>query len=95
MARPVPVLPEVGSMIVPPGRSRPSRSAASINRSATRSLIEPPGLKSSSLATTWGLRPAAIRLSRTSGVSPIVSKIESLMSACSAVSGAMAASLRL
>ena len=30
MANPTPVLPEVGSTIVPPGCSRPSRSAASI-----------------------------------------------------------------
>ena len=45
MARPVPVLPEVGSMIVPPALSFPSRSAASIRRSATRSLIDPPGIE--------------------------------------------------
>ena len=45
-------------MIVPPGRRLPSRSAASIRRSATRSLIEPPGLNSSSLATSCGVRPA-------------------------------------
>ena len=68
-------------MIVPPGRSRPSRSAASTSRIATRSLIEPPGLKYSSFATSCGLTPAPMRLSRTSGVSPTVSRIESLMSA--------------
>ena len=68
-------------MIVPPGRRRPSRSAASTSRIATRSLIEPPGLKTSSLATSSGTRPAPIRLKRTSGVSPMVSRIESLMSA--------------
>ena len=68
-------------MIVPPGRRLPSRSAASIRRTAIRSLIEPPGLNTSSLATSWGVRPAPMRLSRTSGVSPIVSRIESLMSA--------------
>src|SRR5919197_5162580 len=86
MASPVPVLPDVGSMIVPLGRSRPSRSAASISRIATRSLIEPPGLKYSTLATTWGATPWAMRESRISGVLPIVSRIESLMSGCSAVS---------
>src|SRR3712207_3703897 len=85
MARPVPVLPDVGSMIVPPGRSRPSRSAASTSRIATRSLIDPPGLKYSTLATTCGASPAPIRLSRTSGVSPTVSRIESLMSGSSLV----------
>ena len=74
-------------MIVPPGRSRPSRSAASTNRIATRSLIEPPGLNSSSLATSCGVTPAPIRLSRTSGVSPTVSRIESLMSAVLPVAG--------
>src|SRR3712207_3400270 len=85
MARPVPVLPDVGSMIVPPGRSRPSRSAASTSRIATRSLIEPPGLKYSTLATICGASPAPIRPSRTSGVSPTVSRIESLMSGSSRV----------
>ena len=48
-------------MIVPPGLSRPSFSAASIRRIATRSLIEPPGLKSSSLATICGVSPAPMR----------------------------------
>src|SRR5215208_5813227 len=85
IARPVPVLPEVGSMIVPPGFSRPSASAASTILIATRSLIEPPGLKYSTLATTCGFRPAAMRDSRTSGVSPTVSRIESLMSAGAAM----------
>src|SRR5215211_3638882 len=85
IARPVPVLPEVGSMIVPPGFSRPSASAASTIRIATRSLIEPPGLKYSTLATTCGVRPDAMRLRRTSGVSPTVSRIESLMSAGAAM----------
>src|SRR5206468_1072605 len=60
MASPVPVLPEVGSTIVPPGRSFPSRSAASIRAVATRSLIEPPGLKTSSFAASCGRSPAAI-----------------------------------
>ena len=67
-------------MIVPPGLSRPSFSAASTSRIATRSLIDPPGLNSSSFATIWGFRPAPMRDSRTSGVSPIVSRIESLIS---------------
>src|SRR3954452_4897560 len=67
-------------MIVPPGRSRPSRSAASTMRIATRSLIDPPGLKYSTFATTCGEHPAAIRLRRTSGVSPTVSRSESLIS---------------
>src|SRR5581483_9815301 len=81
MARPVPVLPDVGSTIVPPGLRRPSRSAASISASATRSLIEPPGLSASTFARSCGRRPAPSRLSLTSGVRPIASRIVSLMSA--------------
>jgi hypothetical protein len=77
MARPVPVLPDVGSTMVPPGRSRPSRSAASIIAIAARSLIEPPGLSASTLATSWGTSPAPRRESRTSGVPPMASRIES------------------
>src|SRR5680860_1783920 len=46
----MPVLPLVGSRIVQPGRRRPSFSACSIIFSAGRSLIEPVGLRSSSLA---------------------------------------------
>src|SRR3954452_266605 len=80
-------------MIVPPARNRPSRSAASTIRIATRSLIEPPGLKYSTLATICGANPAPIRLSRTSGVSPTVSRSESLISDVVAV-GVMQATLR-
>ena len=57
MASEMPVLPLVGSRIVAPGCSEPSFSAASIIAIAARSLIEPVGLWSSSLAH-----------SRTSGV---------------------------
>ena len=42
-ASPSPVLPAVASTMVPPGRSLPSRSAASIIERPMRSLIEPPG----------------------------------------------------
>src|SRR5262249_38602576 len=59
MASATPVLPEVGSMIVPPGRSAPEASAASTMRSAIRSFTDPPGLKYSTLASTAGApRPA-------------------------------------
>ena len=47
------MLPDVGSTIVPPGRSAPDASAASTIRSAIRSFTEPPGLKYSTLASTW------------------------------------------
>ena len=50
IARPTPVLPEVGSTIVPPGFSFPSRSAASIIARPIRSLTEPPGFRYSSFA---------------------------------------------
>jgi hypothetical protein len=43
-ARPIPVFPEVGSMIALPGRSASRRSASSIIESAIRSLMLPPGL---------------------------------------------------
>src|SRR3546814_8818693 len=48
----MPVLPEVGSTIVPPGCSLPVRSASSIIASAMRSLIEPAGLARSLLFHT-------------------------------------------
>ena len=74
MARPTPVLPDVGSTMVPPGRSFPSRSAASIIRMPMRSLTEPPGFRYSSLAITVGASPRVIRCRRTSGVLPTRSR---------------------
>jgi hypothetical protein len=81
MARPWPVLPEVGSMIVPPGFSRPARSAASIIGRPIRSFTEPPGLSISSLARSSGCasgepRSAVSREIRTRGVSPTRSTME-------------------
>src|SRR5215217_1327815 len=70
MASPTPVFPEVGSTIVPPGRSLPSRSAASIIAIPIRSLFEPPGLRYSSFASSVGRTSRAIRSSRTIGVPP-------------------------
>jgi hypothetical protein len=52
IARPTPVLPEVGSTIRPPGRSSPAFSAASIIASPIRSLTLAPGLKNSTLAAS-------------------------------------------
>src|SRR3954462_12765074 len=75
MARPTPVLPEVGSTIVPPGRSSPSRSAASIMGRPMRSLIEPPGLRYSSLASTRAPPGGCSLGSRTIGVPPTRSRI--------------------
>ncbi len=65
-------------MIVPPGFSRPSRSASSIIFRAMRSLIELPGLKVSTFASTSAFTtPFVRRLMRTSGVSPMVSRMVS------------------
>jgi hypothetical protein len=70
MASPTPVLPEVGSTIVPPGRSFPSRSAASIIAMPMRSLFDPPGFNCSSFARMVPGTSAEIRSRRTIGVLP-------------------------
>ena len=64
------MLPAVASMMVPPGFRFPSRSAASIIASATRSLIEPVGFWFSSFTKSWQ-GPVSIRVISTSGVSPM------------------------
>ena len=64
------MLPEVGSTIVPPGLSSPSRSAASIIASPMRSFTEPPGFRYSSLARIVPGTSGEIRSSRTIGVPP-------------------------
>src|SRR6185312_10122467 len=73
----MPVLPLVGSRIVDPGLSRPSASARRTMLSAARSLIEPVGFWSSSLAhrrtSALGDRVG----SPTSGVPPTESISES------------------
>jgi hypothetical protein len=72
----MPVLPDVPSMMVPPGRSFPSRSASSIILRAIRSLMELPGLKVSTFArTVAGITPRVMALSRTRGVSPMASRM--------------------
>ena len=71
IARPTPVLPLVGSMIVEPGFKRPSRSAASIIVSAGRSLELPPGLVVSNLAIRSQRSPPLILPRRTMGVLPM------------------------
>src|ERR1043166_6479210 len=80
MASPVPVLPEVGSTIVPPGRKSPACSAASIMASPMRSLTEPPGLRNSTLATIGVRVSAPSRDRRTSGVRPTASRMVSRIS---------------
>src|SRR6266542_1952033 len=81
-ARPMPVLPAVGSMIVPPFFRRPSRSARAIMPMPMRSFTEPPGLRNSSFAkmSAWpgppmlvncsiGVLPTRSRMLRTGFVS--------------------------
>src|SRR5881396_3531053 len=69
----MPVLPEVGSTMVPPGFKRPRDSASSIIAKAMRSLIEPPGLARSHLTHTSCVVPKS-RLMRTCGVLPMVAR---------------------
>src|ERR1700754_4148531 len=77
MASEMPVLPEVGSRMVQPGFSSPSSSAFVIIRSAGRSLIEPVGLRSSSLAHSRTCGAGEKEASPTTGVSPRASIKES------------------
>ena len=77
IARPMPVLPEVGSTSVSPGLIRPSRSAASTMLSAMRSFTEPAGFCASSLPSTSAAPSGTTRCSRTSCVRPIRSSTES------------------
>src|SRR5688500_11953733 len=78
MASPIPVLPDVPSMIVPPGLSRPAFSASSIMATAMRSLIEFPGLNVSIFAnTSASISPRVIAWMRTGGVLPMASRIVS------------------
>ena len=55
-ARPMPVLPEVGSMMVAPAEMTPRRSASSSISFATRSLTLPAGLKYSSLRSSFAFK---------------------------------------
>src|ERR1700722_11541245 len=74
MARPMPVLPDEGSMRIWsgwPGLRMPSLSAISIIDSATRSLTDPPGFCPSSLMNSRASGFGLSALISTSGVSPI------------------------
>src|SRR5713101_866863 len=76
MARPIPVLPLVGSTTVAPRLSAPRRSASSIMATAIRSLTLPPGFSDSILARTAAPSLLGSRLSFTSGVPPTTSSTE-------------------
>src|SRR3954447_23418139 len=66
----MPVLPDVGSRIVQPGRRVPSFSATSTIFKAARSLIEPVGFRSSSFAQNRTSGDGDSRGRPTSGVPP-------------------------
>ena len=68
----MPVLPEVGSMMVVSGFRMPSRSAAAIMAKPMRSLTLPRGLKNSPFKAMVASTPPAMRLSLMSGVRPTV-----------------------
>ena len=74
------MLPPVYSTSVSPGEISPSRSAPSTIASAIRSFIEPVGLRSSSLSHSSAPFAGAQCRSRTSGVFPIASRIDSIRS---------------
>src|SRR4029077_17504169 len=75
IASPTPVLPDVGSTIVPPGRSFPARSAASIIGSPMRSFTEPPGFRYSSFARICAPPRGESLSRRTIGVAPTSSRM--------------------
>ena len=62
MANPIPVLPEVHSIIVPPGFKLPLASASNNILRAIRSFIELPGLNVSTFIRTVALIPGIIFL---------------------------------
>ena len=71
----MPVLPDVGSMIVSPGFSRPDASMSSTMLTPMRSFTLAIGLKNSSLRQMSALMPSSATMCgmRTSGVLPMVS----------------------
>jgi hypothetical protein len=74
-ASPTPVLPEVGSTMVPPGFRSPAFSPASIMAMPIRSFTLEPGLKDSILAARVAPPPEWNRPSLTRGVFPRVSRM--------------------
>ena len=77
-AKAIPVLPLVGSTMVVSGPIRPSASKASIMDQPMRSLTEPRGFMNSHLPRISARTPWAWAIldMRTSGVLPMVSRIE-------------------
>ena len=75
IANPTPVLPEVASTMVPPGRRSPRRSASSMIAIPMRSLTEPPGFKNSAFARTVAFMPRVTEFSWIRGVLPMVARM--------------------
>src|SRR5258708_2247992 len=75
IASPTPVLPDVGSTMVPPGCNNPFCSASSIIAKPILSFTLPPGLRYSSFTKIVGFTSFASLFNFTSGVLPITSKI--------------------
>ena len=78
-ASPIPVFPDVGSIMVEPGFNFPSASACSIISFAIRSLTDPAGLKYSSFASNLDFKPNffSICVNSTNGVLPIKPNVPS------------------
>ena len=76
-ARPIPVFPDVGSMITEPSFKSPFSSASSIMAFATRSFTLPAGLRYSSLTRIVASSPSSFSrfTGSTSGVFPISPKV--------------------
>src|SRR3954468_22546286 len=74
-ARAIPVLPAVGSMMVPPFDSFPSRSARSIIPTPMRSLTEKAGLRNSSLTKRPAMLGPGIFVNWSIGVLPTRSRM--------------------
>ena len=72
-ARPIPVLPDVGSMITEPSFKIPFSSASSIIAFAILSLTLPAGLRYSSFTRSVASKPSSFSMftTSTSGVFPI------------------------
>src|SRR4051812_42859769 len=66
--------------MVPPGGSRPRRSASTIMASAVRSLIEPPGFIPSTFTQTSAIPGSTMRSSRTVGVPPMYRSMRDIRS---------------
>ena len=89
-ASPIPVFPEVPSIMVPPGCKRPSASASSTIFKAMRSFVEFPGLNVSYFAKTNAGMSLTSLFILTIGVFPMVPSMFSAYSISFILSKSMA-----